>query len=84
LSLLLLLPVGARLMLKRPDSPPPRERHRRFRRRRRAGIACTTVEYTAEVIDMLIRLAWLDEASASDRAAVGSAISRLVADAARR
>jgi hypothetical protein len=68
-------------MLRRPDLP---DRHKRFRRRRKAGVACTTVEYDGPVLDLLIRLHWLLEGEAADRDAVGSAITRMIADAARR
>jgi hypothetical protein len=70
-------------MLKRPDDTPP-DRHRRFRQRQRNGIACTTVEYTAEVLDLLVRTGWLTKLEAADRAVVGAAISRMVSEAARR
>ena len=43
--------------------------------RQRAGIATCTVEYNAEVLDTLIALHWASEQKASDRGAVGQAIS---------
>jgi hypothetical protein len=60
------------------------DRHARHRARVKAGIACTTVEYSAEVLDLLVRLGWLTEPEASDRDAVGRAIGELIRDAARR
>jgi hypothetical protein len=42
------------------------------------------VEFDGPVIDFLIKLRWLDEASAADRDAVGRAIGALIRDAARR
>jgi hypothetical protein len=71
-------------VLKRLEKPPFPDRHARFRARRRAGIAVCQVEFGAPVLDFLIKLRWLDEASAGDRDAVGRAIGALVADAARR
>ena len=68
-------------MLHRAPIP---DRHRRFRARRREGVACATVEYSAEVVDRLVRLGWLTESEVADRGAVGWAISRMLADAARR
>jgi hypothetical protein len=71
-------------MLKRPDDPPPPDRHRRFRARRKAGKACYQLELGCEELEFLIRTGWLPDAEASDRSAVGSAIARMLADAARR
>jgi hypothetical protein len=68
-------------MLHRASIP---DRHRRFRQRRRAGVAVAQVEYTAEVLDMLVRLHWLLDGEAADRDAVGAALTRMIADAARR
>jgi hypothetical protein len=68
-------------MLNRPDIP---DRHRRFRARRRAGRAIYAVELGAEELDWLVRLHWLQEGEAYDRDAVGAALSRMLADAARR
>jgi hypothetical protein len=68
-------------MLHRASIP---DRHKRFRRRRKAGRACTTVEFDGPVLDLLIRTGWLLEGEAADRDAVGSAITRMIADAARR
>jgi hypothetical protein len=42
------------------------------------------IEVGAEVLDLLIRLRWLADADAGDKAAVGSAITRMLQDAARR
>jgi hypothetical protein len=64
--------------------PPSRDRHARHRARRKAGVAVALVEYDGAVLDWLVRLHWLDEASASNRAAVGDAISRMVAASAKR
>jgi hypothetical protein len=69
-------------VLKRPDHPP--DRHARFRARRRDGKACYVVELGGEELQFLIRLHWLNENEASDRAAVGKALGAMVADAARR
>jgi hypothetical protein len=68
-------------MLERPDIP---DRHRRFRARQRAGRAIYAVELGAEELDFLIRTGWLLESEACDRDAVGAALSRMLADAARR
>jgi len=69
-------------MLKRPDPPP--DRHRRHRARVKAGRACCTVEVDGEVIDFLVRTAWLSPNEAHDRVVVGSAITRMLAASARR
>jgi hypothetical protein len=42
------------------------------------------VEYDAAVVDFLIRNLWLAEAEACDRDAVSAALTRMIADAARR
>jgi hypothetical protein len=42
------------------------------------------VELGGEELQFLIRWEWLDERAVGDRASVGSAISRMLADAARR
>jgi hypothetical protein len=68
-------------MLERPDNP---DRHARFRARRRAGKAIYAVELGAEELDWLVRLHWLQESEACDRTAVGAALTRMLADAARR
>ena len=69
-------------MLHRPNGPP--DRHARHRQRRRDGKACYVVELGGEELQFLIRWEWLDERAVGDRASVGSAISRMLADAARR
>ena len=50
----------------------------------KAGVACALVEFDASVLDLLVKLHWLQEGEASDRDAVGRAIGAMVADAARR
>jgi hypothetical protein len=67
--------------LKHSASP---DHHARYRARVKAGIACTTVEFDGPVVDMLVKLRWLQEGEACDRQAVGRAIAAMVADAARR
>jgi hypothetical protein len=71
-------------MLKRPDRPDLPDRHRRFRQRRRDGKAVYQVELGCEELDFLIRNLWITEDEVGDRRAVGDAVSRLVADSARR
>jgi len=66
------------------SDPAPRDRHHRFRERRKRGVAVYQLELDGEGLDWLVRLGWLDEASASDRSAVGAAVSRMLSDAARR
>jgi len=41
------------------------------------------VEVGAEILDLLVRLGWLDAALADDRAEIGKAIGAMIADAAR-
>jgi hypothetical protein len=40
------------------------------------------VEYSGAIIDLLVDLGWLDLAQSEDRAQIGAAISRMIADAA--
>jgi hypothetical protein len=42
------------------------------------------VEVNAEVLELLVRLGWVANQDAGDKRAVGAAIARLLADAARR
>jgi hypothetical protein len=70
-------------MLKRPDRASIPDRHARHRARVRAGLACTTIEFSAEVVDWLVRLGWLTESEVLDRTSVGKAISKLIEDSAR-
>jgi len=69
-------------MLDRPKKG--RERWRRYRERRQAGLACTQVQYDADVIELLIATHWLSEAHAADRRAVGIAIGRMLAASAKK
>src|SRR5215472_2616321 len=57
------------------STPHERRKQRRHAARQRAGVATCTVEYNAEVLDTLIALHWVSEQKASDRGAVGQAIS---------
>jgi hypothetical protein len=66
------------------ERPAPHDRHARFRARRRAGKACYQVELGGEELTFLIRTRWLQEGEAGDRASVGAALTRMLADAARR
>jgi hypothetical protein len=66
------------------EPKPSTKRMRELRRRERAGLARSQVEYSGDVLTMLIRLRWLDESEADDARKVGSAISRLLADTAKR
>jgi hypothetical protein len=54
-----------------------------WRSRQRVGVACYTVTIDAAIIDMLVRLHWLADDQATDRRAVGEAITHLLADAAK-
>jgi len=69
-------------MLNRPDAS--RDRHYRFRQRVKAGLACTTVEFDASVVDFLVRTRWLTADELHDRDSIGASITRMLADAARR
>jgi hypothetical protein len=60
-----------------------REQQRRHRARQEAGRACYAVELDGAVINMLVRLRWLAGDDATDKCAVGKAIARMLADAAR-
>jgi hypothetical protein len=64
---------------------PAAERQRECRARKDHCVARNRfVDYDGEVLDMLIRRGWLAEQDAGDERAVGRAISRALADAARR
>jgi hypothetical protein len=60
-----------------------RERVARCVERREAGRAVARVEYDGAVLDMLVRLGWLVDGAATDGAAVGRAITALIADSAK-
>jgi hypothetical protein len=68
-------------MLHRASIP---DRHKRFRRRRKAGIAVATVEFDSSVVDFLVKTRWLAPDESHDRDSIGKALSRMLADAARR
>jgi hypothetical protein len=74
----------ARTFIGNSDKVTATARQRRFRRRLRLGLTPVTVEVAAETIAMLIETRWLREADASDKAAIGRAIERMLADVARR
>lgn len=89
------IPIGEAVRVRpksnHPDDPPPdrpddapRDRHFRFRQRRKASKAVAPIEFDGAVLDWLVRLGWLLESEACDRAAVGSAVSRMLAASARR
>jgi hypothetical protein len=67
-----------------PSASPATERSRRARARRRAGRAVYQVEITGEVLDLAVRLGYANERELSDRHAVEAALSRMLADAAKR
>jgi hypothetical protein len=76
--------AGARARSLEPRRRSRRARQRRYRQRAAAGVWVIQIEVGAEVLDLLIRLRWLADADAGDKAAVGSAITRMLQDAARR
>jgi hypothetical protein len=55
-----------------------RRRQARHRERVRRGVALCQVEYSGEILDLLVRLGWLDERAAGDAQAVGDAIAALL------
>jgi hypothetical protein len=59
-------------------------RQKRHRRLVRDGLAVAPVCYSADVVEMLVRLHWLREADAGDRRKIGDAITRMLADTAKR
>ena len=69
-------------MLERPTKPATRWQ-RNYRRRQKAGVMLVGVEVDGAILDLLCRNGWVSEASAADKAAVGHAITSLLADAAR-
>jgi hypothetical protein len=72
-------------MLERPRSERLRHtrRQRAYRARMRNGQMVAPVEVGADILDLLVRLRWLDDRLAGDRIAVGQAITRMLLDAAR-
>jgi hypothetical protein len=66
-----------------PD-PSATARQRRFRRRQRHGLMPVTIEVDSAIVAMLVETRWLAERDAGDKAAIGHAIERLLADAAQR
>jgi hypothetical protein len=52
--------------------------------RQRDGLGADHAGHRRRRISFLIAMEWLDEADAADRRAVGCAIKRMIADAARR
>jgi hypothetical protein len=72
---------------RRPPSAGGRRRTlaraRRHRARRKAGRATYQVEVDAAVLDLLVRLHWIEDRDVTDAAAVSRAIAALLADAAR-
>jgi hypothetical protein len=78
-------------MLDRAPPPDPRrqrERRRLSQRAYRARVkACrttVTVELGARELDFLIATRWLSESDAGRKAAIGAAVTALIADSARR
>jgi hypothetical protein len=73
--------------MKRPKPPSERERRceqqRRHRQRQREGRRAYLVELDGDIIDMLVRLRWLDKGVAEDDQEVRSAVRRLLVDAAK-
>jgi hypothetical protein len=53
-----------------------RERRRRLRLRRKLQVVVAPVEVGCDVIDLLVKLQWLNERDADDRQAIGRAIAR--------
>jgi hypothetical protein len=77
-------------MLHKLEPPPSvRARQRRaqwqrdYRARYDAGVIVAPTPISGEVVNMLIRLKWLEEAKARDRYEIGRALARMVEEAAR-
>jgi hypothetical protein len=69
-------------VLDRPRRRQASARTRRARRRAREGKAMAMFEYDARVLNFLIETRWLAESDAGDKAKIGEAVTRMVADAA--
>jgi hypothetical protein len=67
-----------------PRSAAATARQRTFRRRLRLGLMPITVECDCSIVDLLIRLKWLEELDSADKAAIGHAIARMLADTAEK
>lgn len=59
-----------------------REQQRRHRQREREGRRAYQVDLDGDVISMLVHLRWLDDGKAGDDREVGSAVRRLLIEAA--
>jgi hypothetical protein len=75
-------------MLQRPPKADRRRsaasaRQARYRARSRNGRVVVSVEVDERLLDLLVRLRWLREAAAGDRAAIGRALQAMLRDAAR-
>jgi hypothetical protein len=60
-----------------------RERDKRYRRRVSEGKGVAMVEYSAGMLNLLIRTEWLRECDAGDARKVGEALAAMVEDATR-
>jgi hypothetical protein len=66
------------------DAQQHREQQQRYAARARAGLSCVNVVIDAVVLDWLVRLHWLADGDANDRAAIGAAISKMLHESATR
>jgi hypothetical protein len=73
------------MMLDRPPSERARHtsRQRAYRLLLRNGQMVAPVVVAADIVDLLVKLRWLDDRLAGDRIAVGVAITRMLVDAAK-
>jgi hypothetical protein len=60
-----------------------RARVARCTARHEAGLAVAAVEYSGEILNMLVRLGWLPDDAAINRASIGKAISAMLAASAK-
>jgi hypothetical protein len=74
---------GENVMLDREHKRQLRaERHKRTRLRRKLGVVCVGVEVNADVIDFLVRNAWLRDGT-TDARVIGDAITRMLQETSR-
>jgi hypothetical protein len=67
---------------RKSTASPAAARTQRYRQRVRAHKVVVGVEIDEQLLGLLIRLHWLQERDAADRAAIAAALARMLADAA--
>jgi hypothetical protein len=61
-----------------PNRAPAASRSARHRQRLKSGRACYVIEAGAEVLDMLVRLGWIEERELVDKKVVAAALATML------